>query len=111
MLCRFCEDLDLDALDTIEGYHHHSSFKALEVSAAKGCSSCGLIRDAHQEYEGGVLTEGWVGSSEDAQITMHMSHRGYIDIAQIERVKSNHRPFLKSILHICTLTGKYGLRQ
>ncbi len=101
MFCAFCTDIDFFMLKTNEGYKHHASFKDLDTSASHGCPSCAL-----QEIIRGSLIEDWVGSSGDGQITLHMSHRGYIDVAQVDRMKSNHQPFFKSIVHLCTTDGK-----
>lgn len=102
MLCAFCTDIDFFMLETNEGYKHHAGFKDLDASASHGCPSSALIRAAHKEELGVSLTEDWIGSSGDGQITLHMSHRGFIDVAQVDRMKSNHQPFFKSIVYICT---------
>ena len=88
MLCKYCTDFDLDALDSIDGYHHHNSVRSLQESASNGCKSCMLIRAAHREHEGGSLDDSWCGSGEDSEITMHMTDFGMIEVSQIERRKS-----------------------
>lgn len=105
MLCKFCTNIDLDALGSFEGYYHHESVKNLQESASNGCGSCLLIQGAHREYEGGSLEELWLGSDEDTQITMYMSDLGLIEVSQIERRKLNHRPFLNCVVHFCTPAG------
>jgi hypothetical protein len=107
MLCRFCTDIDLDALDSFEGYHHHASFKDLQHSASAGCELCILIQGAHREHEGGLLEDDWVGSKEDTQIRMGLADLGLIEVSQVERRKFNHRPFLTCIIHFCTEAGTY----
>ena len=105
MLCKFCTDIDLDSLDSFDGYHHHRSVKDLQQSASNGCESCFLIHAAHRELEGGLLQENWYGSVEDTQITMHMADFGLIEVSQIERRKFNNRPFLNCIVHFCAQAG------
>jgi hypothetical protein len=110
MLCKYCTDFDLDALDSIDGYHHHNSVRSLQESASNGCKSCILIRTAHREHEGGSLDDSWCGSGEDSEITMHMADFGMIEVSQTERRKSNSRPFLVCVVHSCTQAGGYDIQ-
>lgn len=43
MLCDLCQDLDLDALLSAEGYQHHQSWEDLVAAARKGCELCKLL--------------------------------------------------------------------
>jgi hypothetical protein len=43
MLCQLCQDIDLDALVSLDGYRHHKSIEDLEACATSGCELCCLI--------------------------------------------------------------------
>ena len=45
MLCKFCNDLDLDQAATDAGAPHHASFLNLLQSAKNGCDLCALVRE------------------------------------------------------------------
>jgi hypothetical protein len=51
MLCRFCEDLDLDEVGTAHGVDHHASFADLVTSARSGCKLCVFIRNEREEED------------------------------------------------------------
>jgi hypothetical protein len=63
MLCKYCSNIDLDALVSKEGYKHHASCADLIKSSRDGCNSCSLIRntgtepgvDLTNEYDVGPL--------------------------------------------------------
>jgi hypothetical protein len=49
MLCKYCSNIDLDALVSKEGYKHHASCADLIKSSRDGCNSCSLIRNTGNE--------------------------------------------------------------
>lgn len=55
MLCDLCANLDLDQASSRKGYTHHSSFKALLVSAQNGCEFCDIIVNSSQQDNDAIL--------------------------------------------------------
>lgn len=68
MLCKFCSNIDLDQLETAEGYGHHSSCADLVQSAQIGCESCQLIWESQWVAIGGDLLQGYDQGALETQI-------------------------------------------
>jgi len=129
MLCKFCSNIDLDQLATVEGYKHHASCADLIQSGKDGCESCGLILASQWVEAGGDLQQGYDMGSVETQIIArtvnqvpgHYEKIRFGQVARYERHRSMlmtayspdaiqdstpKSPFLWSFLMVAASSGK-----